>query len=177
MNTELSKSIHAINLNHKEISPLREWYYSFIFKITNGRATTIFHLFPRSWRNFYYDHIRTIFKPHHKRLRKAIPRQWSDISHLIVMVNFEFIKSFYEDEYVKGIVDWDATQPHQKFSTWLFGGGAPCVNIDPRLWNKFKDEYKEFNKAVPKTIDWSYDSVVEWLDEYLRAQKEQDKNR
>ncbi|NBO36398.1 hypothetical protein EBU91_02515, partial [bacterium] len=119
MNTELSKSIHAINLNHKEISPLREWYYSFIFKITNGRATTIFHLFPRSWRNFYYDHIRTIFKPHHKRLRKAIPRQWSDISHLIVMVNFEFIKSFYEDEYVKGIVDWDATQPHQKFSTWL----------------------------------------------------------
>jgi len=59
----------------------------------------------------------------------------------------------------------------------LFGGGAPCVNIDPRLWNKFKDEYKEFNKAVPKTIDWSYDSVVEWLDEYLRAQKERDKNK
>ena len=59
----------------------------------------------------------------------------------------------------------------------LFGGGSPCVNIDPRLWNKFKDEYKEFNKAVPKTIDWSYDACVEWLDEYLRAQKEQDKNR
>jgi aromatic ring-opening dioxygenase catalytic subunit (LigB family) len=59
----------------------------------------------------------------------------------------------------------------------LFGGGAPCVNIDPRLWNKFKDEYKEFNDAVPKTVDWSHEQVCEWMDEYLRAQKEQDKNR
>jgi hypothetical protein len=59
----------------------------------------------------------------------------------------------------------------------LFGGGAPCVNIDPRLWNKFKDEYKEFNDAVPKTVDWCYDACVEWLDEYFRSQKEQDKNR
>jgi hypothetical protein len=59
----------------------------------------------------------------------------------------------------------------------LFGGGAPCVNIDPRLWNKFKDEYKDFNAAVPKTVDWSYDACVEWLDEYLRTQKEQEANK
>jgi hypothetical protein len=58
----------------------------------------------------------------------------------------------------------------------LFGGGAPCVNIDPRLWGDFKRYYKEFNDAVPKTIDWEYDRVVEWMDEYLRVQKEQANN-
>jgi hypothetical protein len=58
----------------------------------------------------------------------------------------------------------------------LFGGGAPCVNIDPRLWGDFKRYYKEFNDAVPKTINWSYDACVEWLDEYLRVQKEQANN-
>ena len=58
----------------------------------------------------------------------------------------------------------------------LFGGGAPCCNIDPRIWGDFKGMYKEFNDAVPKTIDWSFDQVVEWMDEYLRVQKEQTKN-
>ncbi len=58
----------------------------------------------------------------------------------------------------------------------LFGGGAPCCNIDARLWADFKKLYKEFNDAVPKTIDWCYDACVEWMDEYLRVQKEQTEN-
>jgi hypothetical protein len=28
----------------------------------------------------------------------------------------------------------------------MFGGGAPCCNIDPRLWGDFKELYKEFIK-------------------------------
>jgi hypothetical protein len=59
----------------------------------------------------------------------------------------------------------------------LFGGGAPCCNIDSRLWAEFKEQYKEFNDTVPKTVDWSYDQVVEWLDEYLKSQKEQENNK
>ena len=59
----------------------------------------------------------------------------------------------------------------------LFGGGAPCCNIDSRLWGDFKELYKEFNDAVPKTVDWSFDAVVEWMDEYLRAKIEREKNR
>ena len=58
----------------------------------------------------------------------------------------------------------------------LFGGGAPCCNIDPRLWGDFKEMYKQFNASVPETVDWSFDQVVEWMDEYLRVQKEQAKN-
>jgi hypothetical protein len=58
----------------------------------------IWDIVPYGWQRFYYDKIKTIFKPHHSRLRKAIPRQWWDLSGLIVEINFEIIKSFYEDE-------------------------------------------------------------------------------
>ena len=51
----------------------------------------------------------------------------------------------------------------------LFGGGAPCCNIDSRLWGDFKELYKEFNDAVPKTIDWSFDQVNEWMEEYNKT--------
>lgn len=58
----------------------------------------------------------------------------------------------------------------------LFGGGAPCCSIDPRLWGDFKELYKEFNKSVPRSAEWAFDQVVEWMDEYQRVKKEQAKN-
>ena len=51
----------------------------------------------------------------------------------------------------------------------LFGGGAPCCNIDQRLWDDFKHLYKEFNRANPKTIDWSFDQVNDWMQEYSES--------
>jgi len=51
----------------------------------------------------------------------------------------------------------------------LFGGGAPCCNIDPRLWGDFKELFKEFNESVPKTTDWSFDQVCDWMDEYNKT--------
>lgn len=59
----------------------------------------------------------------------------------------------------------------------MFGGGAPCCNIDPRLWGDFKESYKEYNDAVPKTINWSHDQVCEWLDTYNESKKESEKNK
>jgi len=58
----------------------------------------------------------------------------------------------------------------------MFGGGAPCCNIDPRLWRDFKELYKEFNDAVPKTIDWSHEQVCIWMEEYEKAKIEQQRN-
>jgi hypothetical protein len=51
----------------------------------------------------------------------------------------------------------------------LFGGGAPCCNIDSRLWGDFKELFKEFNDSVPKTVDWSFDQVNEWMEEYNKV--------
>ena len=48
----------------------------------------------------------------------------------------------------------------------LFGGGAPCANIDARMWADFKQLYKQYNDAVPKVVDWSYDQVFEWVEAY-----------
>jgi hypothetical protein len=76
-------------------------------------------LFPYRWRMYYWDNIKPIFKPRNQRIRKSIPRTWKDISHLMVDVNFEFIKAFYEDEYCKDIVDWEATESHKEFAEWL----------------------------------------------------------
>lgn len=69
---------------------------------------------------YYYDKIRPIFNPQNKRYRKIIPRTWSDVSHLIEIVNFEFIKGFYENEYLHGHTDWEGTGEHAvEFALWL----------------------------------------------------------
>jgi len=57
----------------------------------------------------------------------------------------------------------------------LFGGGAPCANIDARLWSDFKDLYKELNDSVPKTVNWSFDQVNEWIKGYQEQLKEKEK--
>ncbi len=59
----------------------------------------------------------------------------------------------------------------------LFGGGAPCCNIDPRLWADFKELYKEFNDAVPKTVNWSFDQVQDWMEAYNEQIKQQQTNK
>jgi hypothetical protein len=77
-------------------------------------------LLPFSWKMRYYDKIRPIFNPANKRFRKAVPRTWVDVSHLIEIVNFEFIKGFYEDEYLHGNTDWEGTGEHAaEFAKWL----------------------------------------------------------
>lgn len=55
----------------------------------------------------------------------------------------------------------------------MFGGGAPCANIDPRMWGDFKPLYKQFNDAVPKYINWTYDQVDDWMKAYVEQMKEQ----
>jgi hypothetical protein len=81
---------------------------------------SIWDLLPFKWKMNYYDKIRPIFNPQNKRFRKAIPRTWVDVSHLIEIINFEFIKGFYEEEYLHGNTDWEATGEHAvEFAKWL----------------------------------------------------------
>lgn len=105
-------------------------------------------IIPWSLRDWYYTHIRSIFAPQHSRLRKAIPRTWQDISHLIEIVNFEFIKSFYEDEYTDGFVDWNHDQIHKDFAQWLESAYAYITKERPELeaqmWASYPD-YKMDN--------------------------------
>ena len=130
----------------------------------------LFDLFPYAWRMYYYDHIKTIFKPNNNRIRKAIPRQYSDISGLVVNVNFEFIKAFYEDEYKADIVDWEATEQHSEFAKWLESAYTYITKDRPQLetdldnayppHKDFKDMFKPYvNKDGKKMYEFADDGV------------------
>jgi len=98
-------------------------------------------LFPYSWKMTYYDKIKPIFKPQNQRIRKSIPRTWVDVTELVVSVNFEFIKAFYEDEYKADIVDWEATEHHKEFAEWLEGAYEYITNIRPQLEINLQNAY------------------------------------
>lgn len=79
----------------------------------------IWDVLPRYWKYYYWDHLGPIIKPQNSRYRKVIPRKWADASSLIEIVNFEFVKGFYEEEYIDGNVNWDAQPEHREFADWL----------------------------------------------------------
>ena len=113
-------------------------------------------ILPYRWNMWYYDSIKPFFKPSNSRIRKTIPKQWSDISGLIVNVNFEFIKAFYEDEYVDGVVDWSATEHHQEFAHWL--------ELSYKWITKRRPELEiEKDNAYPKSssIDDMFEPIVD----------------
>jgi hypothetical protein len=96
-------------------------YDDFIYR-TFGvkRLWQLIPFIPRWADIYYYEKIRPIFSPQNKRYRKIIPRTWSDVSNLIEVVNFEFIKGFYEDEYLHGHTDWEGTGGCAvEFAKWL----------------------------------------------------------
>jgi len=79
----------------------------------------IWDILPRQLYTLYYDKLRPLLKPQHRRITNAIPRTWTDLSELIVIVNFEIIKSFYEDEFLNANIDWDYDKAHRDFASWI----------------------------------------------------------
>lgn len=98
-------------------------------------------ILPFKWQMYYYDYIKPIFKPCHDKLRKSIPRQWRDITSLIVDVNFKFIEVFYEDEYKADIVDWEATPHHKQFAEWLEKAYSYIKHERPKLQEEMDNSY------------------------------------
>lgn len=128
----------------------------------------LFDLLPYGWRMYYYDYIKTIFKPNNSRIRKAIPRQYSDISGLVVNVNFEFIKAFYEDEYKADIVDWEATEQHSEFAKWLESAYTYITKERPQLeidLNNAYPPFKSFDDMFKPMVDKDGKKMYELADD------------
>jgi hypothetical protein len=99
-------------------------------------------LIPFRYWMLYTEKIRPIWSPSHSRIRKAIPRSWMDVSTLIENVNFEFIKSFYEEEYKADTVDWEASsEKHAEFARWLEASYKYITDIRPTLEKQMWDSY------------------------------------
>jgi hypothetical protein len=120
----------------------------------------VWDLVPYSWRMTYYDKIKPIFLPQNNRLRKAIPRVWADTTHLLVHINFEMIKIFYEEEYLSGLIDWESDDNHKEFSQWLEEAYRYITVVRPQLEINLADAYPTvgsldewFKKFEPVTRD------------------------
>lgn len=153
------ESFKARNHALKPLSPLGNalWYYKIFGKVR------IWDILPYSWQRCWYDKIVPVFKPQNKRLRKVIPKIWTDISSLIETVNFEFVKQFYEEEYVNGIVDWEKSGEHHiEFACWLEETYQYITVGRPKL-------EKELDAAYPPLR--SVDDMFEESDELYKGKK------
>jgi len=108
----------------------------------------VWDILPYKWSMWYYDVIKPIFRPSNSRIRKSVPKQYRDVTSLIVDINFEFIKAFYEDEYVDGVVDWTATEHHQEFARWLEQSYVYIIDERPELERQKDDAYPKSNGCL-----------------------------
>jgi hypothetical protein len=100
---------------------------------------------PYSVREYYRKNVKTIWKPQHSRIRKAVPRYWIDLDGVLLSVNFEIIKSFYEDEFTDGPIDWNADEKHQNFAEWLEAAYGYVEYTRPLLLAEIEAAYPEEN--------------------------------
>lgn len=120
---------------------------------------SIFNYNPTKWEKFWFGlkyeihelswKIYRQFKPCHSRIRNVIPKQWCDLTELTLLVNFEIIKSFVEDE--MDIIDWEQSEETKEAAAWL------------------KSSYKyitEERKQLQDDLETAY-SRVDFLDKTL----------
>jgi hypothetical protein len=91
------------------------------------------------WLNDVSWDIYRYFKPCHQQIRKAIPNRFTDICELIRDVNFEFVKSFHDNE--MDIIDWDADDQHKEFKNWINKSYEYITIERPELQDQLSKSY------------------------------------
>ena len=128
----------------------------------------VWDILPYKWNMWYYEVIKPIFRPSNSRIRNSIPRQYRDVTSLIVDVNFEFIKAFYEDEYVDGVVDWTATENHKEFAEWLERSYTYIIDERPKLEKQKENSYPKmgpFDQLFEEIIDDNGKKLFQFKDD------------
>lgn len=80
-----------------------------VYGFWHGLGRRLISLLPFWWRNWWTNHVRTIYAPQHSELRASIPKTWCDIDECIATFLYACIISFVEGE--DGLKDWE--DPHQ----------------------------------------------------------------
>lgn len=132
---KISLLLNKVNTDNK----LSLFWYDF--------KTRIKYAIPYKVREFWYYKIRTIFKPQHNRIRKSIPRYWIDLDGVLIAVNFEILKSFYEDEYKDGLIDWNSDAKHKKFAKWLNNAYKYITEERKNLEKQIENAYPDLSKV------------------------------
>lgn len=64
---------------------------------------------PYPLRNWWTNHVRTIYAPQHSSLRAAVPKTWADLTSVIPAFLYAAIIDFVERE--KGLESWEHQDP------------------------------------------------------------------
>lgn len=88
--------------------------------------------------------VYRFFNPCHKRIRKVIPRKWTDLTELTLLINFEIIKSYVEEEMDQ--ISWDHHEEYKKVAEWL----RSSYEYITKGRNELSDE---FSKALDEASD------------------------
>jgi len=119
-----------------------------------------FSIMWRRIKDFKYK-IQCFFFPKHQEIRKVIPRTWTDLSDLVVDLNFAMILSF-KKEADESWVDWDGTEEHRKFKNWLDTAADWIKKTRPELEKQRDNSYppqRPFKEQSAKTYDELYGEV------------------
>lgn len=126
---------------------------------------------PYSIREGWYK-FKCFFKPCGKKYRAAIPNTWVDVCVLIEDVNFAFVKGFYEDEYKKGIVDWEESgREVSKFAKWLEKSYQYITVERPQLQKDLDAAYPPLTLITKESIENSKSSYEKDYAEVHRIEK------
>lgn len=115
-------------------------------------------IYYRSYR-FLNDLVWTVYRffdPCHKRIRNVIPRKWCDLTELTLLVNFEIIKSFVEEE--MHIIEWSSDEAHKRAAEWLNSSYKYITEVRKKL----EDEMSEAYDNLPEDNDYyvKYKEVI-----------------
>ncbi len=139
---------------------------------------------PTKWEAFWFNikfelheltwKVYRLFKPCHSRIRNVIPRQWCDLTELTLIINFEIIKSFVEDE--MDIIDWDHSEETRAAADWLRSSYKYITEERKELQDDleiaysrvdyadknlpYQDKYKEVIRIEEKINDTDRDIII-----------------
>lgn len=98
------------------------------------------------------------FKPCNKKIRDAIPRQWCDLVDLTLIVNFEIIKSYVEEE--MDSIDWQTDEKTKEVGDWLRTAYKYITEDRAQLQENLQLAYDSIDFSSKEPYNIKYESVI-----------------
>lgn len=114
-----------------------------------------------SFKYRYRDYLWAIyrfFKPAHSRIRKVIPRRFCDLTELTLLVNFEIVKSFVEEE--MEIINWESDSNHKAAHDWLMFSYDYITKKRPEIEKELTIAYEKVDLKKDQPYLEKYQEVL-----------------
>lgn len=160
--TDIKKEL---NKRMKEVESKDAKFYTF-----EEVRESIFKYKPTRWEKFWntlkFDlhdltwKVYRCFRPCHSRIRDVIPKRWTDLTELTLIVNFEIIKSFVEDE--MRVIDWEHSEETRAAAAWLMSSYKYITEERKELQDNLEIAYSRIDYSVKElTYEEKYKEVIQ----------------